>query len=123
MGFKGFVEGGIASIVAGCSTHPLDLIKVRMQLQGEAAAALLRRHRLRAQDGAVGGRHGAVQGVHPHRVAPGPLHRRALRHARAGAQGLQRRRVLKATATMMTTNNPPLVLLLLVLPLLLMLLL
>lgn len=31
MGFKGFVEGGIASIVAGCSTHPLDLIKVRMQ--------------------------------------------------------------------------------------------
>ncbi|KAL4566087.1 hypothetical protein LXL04_030197 [Taraxacum kok-saghyz] len=37
MGAKGFVEGGIASIVAGCSTHPLDLIKVRMQLQGEAA--------------------------------------------------------------------------------------
>ncbi|XP_068641481.1 mitochondrial uncoupling protein 5-like [Aristolochia californica] len=39
MGLKGFVEGGIASIVAGCSTHPLDLIKVRMQLQGEAMAA------------------------------------------------------------------------------------
>ncbi|KAH6808118.1 dicarboxylate carrier 2 [Perilla frutescens var. hirtella] len=37
MGVKGFVEGGIASIIAGCSTHPLDLIKVRMQLQGEAA--------------------------------------------------------------------------------------
>ncbi|KAJ8748025.1 hypothetical protein K2173_004096 [Erythroxylum novogranatense] len=35
MGVKSFVEGGIASIVAGCSTHPLDLIKVRMQLQGE----------------------------------------------------------------------------------------
>lgn len=35
MGWKGFVEGGAASIVAGCSTHPLDLIKVRMQLQGE----------------------------------------------------------------------------------------
>lgn len=35
MGWKGFVEGGIASVVAGCSTHPLDLIKVRMQLQGE----------------------------------------------------------------------------------------
>ncbi|EEF39708.1 mitochondrial dicarboxylate carrier protein, putative [Ricinus communis] len=33
MGLKGFVEGGIASIVAGASTHPLDLIKVRMQLQ------------------------------------------------------------------------------------------
>ncbi|KAI5654998.1 hypothetical protein M9H77_32185 [Catharanthus roseus] len=38
MGLKGFVEGGIASIVAGCSTHPLDLIKVRMQLQGEQSA-------------------------------------------------------------------------------------
>ncbi|KAL2498891.1 Mitochondrial uncoupling protein 5 [Abeliophyllum distichum] len=38
MGLMGFVEGGIASIVAGCSTHPLDLIKVRMQLQGEASA-------------------------------------------------------------------------------------
>lgn len=38
MGFKGFVEGGIASIVAGCSTHPLDLIKVRLQLQGESPA-------------------------------------------------------------------------------------
>ncbi|MCI67703.1 mitochondrial-like uncoupling protein 5-like, partial [Trifolium medium] len=25
----------IASVIAGCSTHPLDLIKVRMQLQGE----------------------------------------------------------------------------------------
>ncbi|KAK6923334.1 Mitochondrial substrate/solute carrier [Dillenia turbinata] len=37
MGVKGFVEGGIASVVAGCSTHPLDLIKVRMQLQGENA--------------------------------------------------------------------------------------
>ena len=35
MGLKGFVEGGIASIIAGASTHPLDLIKVRMQLQGE----------------------------------------------------------------------------------------
>ncbi|CAI0467788.1 unnamed protein product [Linum tenue] len=39
MGVKGFVEGGIASIIAGCSTHPLDLIKVRMQLQGESLAA------------------------------------------------------------------------------------
>ena len=36
MGLKGFVEGGIASIVAGASTHPLDLIKVRMQLHGES---------------------------------------------------------------------------------------
>ncbi|CAN0877267.1 Mitochondrial uncoupling protein 4 [Linum grandiflorum] len=39
MGVKGFAEGGIASIIAGCSTHPLDLIKVRMQLQGESSAA------------------------------------------------------------------------------------
>ncbi|CAN7017132.1 unnamed protein product [Brassica oleracea var. botrytis] len=38
MGLKGFAEGGIASIVVGCSTHPLDLIKVRMQLQGESAS-------------------------------------------------------------------------------------
>lgn len=38
MGVKGFVEGGIASIIAGCSTHPLDLIKVRLQLQGETHA-------------------------------------------------------------------------------------
>ncbi|KAI5076102.1 hypothetical protein GOP47_0008167 [Adiantum capillus-veneris] len=36
MGIKAFVEGGLASVVAGGSTHPLDLIKVRMQLQGEA---------------------------------------------------------------------------------------
>ncbi|KAB8481988.1 hypothetical protein FH972_025347 [Carpinus fangiana] len=35
MGLKGFVEGGIASIVAGASTHPLDLIKVEMQLHGK----------------------------------------------------------------------------------------
>uniref|UniRef100_A0A1J3CKS8 Mitochondrial uncoupling protein 4 n=1 Tax=Noccaea caerulescens TaxID=107243 RepID=A0A1J3CKS8_NOCCA len=38
MGVKSFVEGGIASVVAGCSTHPLDLIKVRLQLHGEASA-------------------------------------------------------------------------------------
>ncbi|OIW10607.1 hypothetical protein TanjilG_15979 [Lupinus angustifolius] len=42
MGIKGFVEGGIASIIAGCSTHPLDLIKVRMQLQGESNPAPVR---------------------------------------------------------------------------------
>ncbi|WCJ40780.1 dicarboxylate carrier 2 [Euphorbia peplus] len=41
MGVKGFVEGGIASIIAGSSTHPLDLIKVRMQLQGENPAAAM----------------------------------------------------------------------------------
>ncbi|KAI3710088.1 hypothetical protein L2E82_39862 [Cichorium intybus] len=37
MGVKGFVQGGIASIITRCLTHPLDLIKVRMQLQGESA--------------------------------------------------------------------------------------
>ncbi|XP_058099960.1 mitochondrial uncoupling protein 5-like [Magnolia sinica] len=41
MGVKGFVEGGLASIVAGCSTHPLDLIKVRLQLHGEAQTATI----------------------------------------------------------------------------------
>ncbi|XP_010520757.1 PREDICTED: mitochondrial uncoupling protein 4 [Tarenaya hassleriana] len=40
MGAKGFIEGGIASIVAGCSTHPLDLIKVRLQLHGESSSAV-----------------------------------------------------------------------------------
>ena len=37
--WKGFAEGGMASMIAGFATHPLDLIKVRMQLQGEAVAA------------------------------------------------------------------------------------
>ncbi|EFJ29780.1 hypothetical protein SELMODRAFT_409675 [Selaginella moellendorffii] len=35
MEWKSFLEGGVASIVAGSLTHPLDLIKVRMQLQVE----------------------------------------------------------------------------------------
>ncbi|CAN1126503.1 Mitochondrial uncoupling protein 5 [Linum perenne] len=47
MGVKGFLEGGIASIIVGCSTHPLDLIKVRIQLQGEASAAPKPIHNLR----------------------------------------------------------------------------
>lgn len=42
MGIKGFVEGGIASVIAGSATHPLDLIKVRMQLQGESQPSNLR---------------------------------------------------------------------------------
>ena len=37
MDWKGFAEGGLASMIAGFATHPLDLIKVRMQLQGETA--------------------------------------------------------------------------------------
>ncbi|XP_010439009.1 PREDICTED: mitochondrial uncoupling protein 4-like [Camelina sativa] len=39
MSAKSFVEGGIASVIAGCSTHPLDLIKVRLQLHGEAPSS------------------------------------------------------------------------------------
>ncbi|KAI4328141.1 hypothetical protein L6164_020523 [Bauhinia variegata] len=74
MGVKGFVEGGIASIVAGCSTHPLDLIKVRMQLQGEAHAPNPSLHHLRP---ALAFHPGAVHGsIHvpppppPARVGP-----------------------------------------------------
>ncbi|MED6132065.1 Mitochondrial uncoupling protein 5 [Stylosanthes scabra] len=60
MGLKGFVEGGIASVVAGCSTHPLDLIKVRMQLQGETTTQpALAFHPTSAQP-------------HPHPPAPKP---------------------------------------------------
>ncbi|XP_024381398.1 mitochondrial uncoupling protein 4 [Physcomitrium patens] len=39
MEWKGFAEGGLASMIAGFATHPLDLIKVRMQLQGEVATS------------------------------------------------------------------------------------
>ncbi|KAL2349028.1 hypothetical protein Fmac_003028 [Flemingia macrophylla] len=53
MGLKGFAEGGIASIIAGCSTHPLDLIKVRMQLQGENPTALTRPASLAFQPGST----------------------------------------------------------------------
>ncbi|KAJ6843367.1 putative mitochondrial uncoupling protein 5 [Iris pallida] len=64
MGLKGFVEGGIASVIAGCSTHPLDLIKVRMQLQGEPApvASSLRP---------------ALAFPHSSAALPGPVHLRA----------------------------------------------
>lgn len=63
--WKGFVEGGVASMVAGFATHPLDLIKVRMQLQGEAAAP---QPQLAF---ALDGRHGAAASVTAPR--PGPL--------------------------------------------------
>ena len=33
--WKGFVQGSIGAVIGGCSAHPLDLLKVRMQLQGE----------------------------------------------------------------------------------------
>ncbi|XP_010520776.1 PREDICTED: mitochondrial uncoupling protein 6-like [Tarenaya hassleriana] len=40
MGFKAFLEGGIAAVIAGVITHPLDLIKVRMQLHGEVSLSM-----------------------------------------------------------------------------------
>ncbi|KAL3733070.1 hypothetical protein ACJRO7_022572 [Eucalyptus globulus] len=73
MGVKGFVEGGIASIVAGCSTHPLDLLKVRMQLQGEslpAPAPVAAPHGLRP---ALAFHSPAISAAHihvPHAAAP-----------------------------------------------------
>jgi len=36
--WKGFVTGSLGSMTGGAASHPLDLIKVRMQIQGEAAA-------------------------------------------------------------------------------------
>ncbi|KAL7595392.1 mitochondrial uncoupling protein 5 [Lactuca sativa] len=65
MGAKGFVEGGIASIVAGCSTHPLDLIKVRMQLQGESAPAPVSNPNLRPAFAYNGGGVTTVEMPHP----------------------------------------------------------
>lgn len=38
MEWKGFADGGLPSMLAGFGTHPLDLIKVRMQLIGEGAS-------------------------------------------------------------------------------------
>ncbi|XP_030528371.1 mitochondrial uncoupling protein 5 [Rhodamnia argentea] len=72
MGVKGFVEGGIASIVAGCSTHPLDLIKVRMQLQGEGHAPpnLSVRPALAFQVPAAAGQAAGAVPVPPPRVGP-----------------------------------------------------
>nr|GMC62376.1 mitochondrial uncoupling protein 5-like [Ipomoea batatas] len=46
MGLKGFVEGGIASIVAGCSTHPLDLIKEGMAALFSGVSATVLRQTL-----------------------------------------------------------------------------
>ncbi|XP_057448550.1 mitochondrial uncoupling protein 5 [Lotus japonicus] len=72
MGLKGFAEGGIASIIAGCSTHPLDLIKVRMQLQGEANAAPKPVQQLRP---ALAFQNGSTIHVaaHPHSPPPPPM--------------------------------------------------
>lgn len=33
--WKGFVQGSVGAAIGGCCAHPLDLIKVRMQLQTE----------------------------------------------------------------------------------------
>lgn len=35
--WKGFVTGSLGSMAGGAASHPLDLIKVRLQIQGEAA--------------------------------------------------------------------------------------
>ncbi|XP_009761344.1 mitochondrial uncoupling protein 5-like [Nicotiana tabacum] len=69
MGVKGFVEGGIASIIAGCSTHPLDLIKVRMQLQGETPAPAAAVQNLRPALAFHSGTHATT---HIHVPAPPP---------------------------------------------------
>ncbi|GBG33406.1 Mitochondrial dicarboxylate carrier [Hondaea fermentalgiana] len=34
-----FLQGGLAAMAGACASHPLDLIKVRLQLQGEGAAS------------------------------------------------------------------------------------
>lgn len=64
MEWKGFAEGGLASMIAGFATHPLDLIKVRMQLQGEVVASP-------ALAFALDGRHSASVNVSVPR--PGPF--------------------------------------------------
>ena len=37
--WKGFVQGAVGAMAGASVSHPLDLIKVRMQIQGEAAAS------------------------------------------------------------------------------------
>jgi solute carrier family 25 oxoglutarate transporter 11 len=37
--WKGFAQGSLGAAVGGAAAHPLDLIKVRMQLQGQGAEA------------------------------------------------------------------------------------
>eukprot|EP00286_Rhodomonas_abbreviata_P029553 CAMPEP_0181308220 /NCGR_PEP_ID=MMETSP1101-20121128/11336_1 /TAXON_ID=46948 /ORGANISM="Rhodomonas abbreviata, Strain Caron Lab Isolate" /LENGTH=260 /DNA_ID=CAMNT_0023414567 /DNA_START=316 /DNA_END=1098 /DNA_ORIENTATION=+ len=36
---QGFVQGAVGASMGAAASHPLDLLKVRMQIQGEAAAA------------------------------------------------------------------------------------
>ena len=62
--WKGFAEGGMASMIAGFATHPLDLIKVRMQLQGEATASPVLAY-------AIDGRRAHAAAVAPRQ--PGPF--------------------------------------------------
>lgn len=38
--WKGFVQGSIAAMTGGAASHPLDVIKVRMQVQGEVGSSL-----------------------------------------------------------------------------------
>eukprot|EP00667_Euglena_gracilis_P012340 EG_transcript_12671 len=35
--WRGFLAGSLAAVTAGCVTHPIDLVKVRMQLNASAA--------------------------------------------------------------------------------------
>ena len=57
--YRLFAQGGIAAMAGGAASHPLDVIKVRLQIQGEAAA-------LAAESGAASAtRLGPVEmGVH-----------------------------------------------------------
>lgn len=36
-GAQGFVQGSVGAAIGGACAHPLDLIKVRLQLQAEGA--------------------------------------------------------------------------------------
>eukprot|EP00591_Stephanopyxis_turris_P004229 CAMPEP_0195515814 /NCGR_PEP_ID=MMETSP0794_2-20130614/6752_1 /TAXON_ID=515487 /ORGANISM="Stephanopyxis turris, Strain CCMP 815" /LENGTH=61 /DNA_ID=CAMNT_0040644299 /DNA_START=36 /DNA_END=218 /DNA_ORIENTATION=- len=33
--WKGFLQGSVGAMVGGAAAHPLDVLKVRMQIQGE----------------------------------------------------------------------------------------
>ena len=37
--YRRFLQGSVAAMAGGAASHPLDLLKVRMQIQGESAAA------------------------------------------------------------------------------------
>ena len=39
--WKGFASGSLGAMASGAVTHPIDLVKVRMQLYGECASSAL----------------------------------------------------------------------------------